>query len=67
MKRTYDVVALIAGVVFIAVALGGLWLALVGPLPWDVIKIVAPLGPGRPRRRRPGPVPQPFLRPDQER
>jgi hypothetical protein len=44
MKRTYDVVALIAGVAFIAVALGGLWLALVGPLPWGVIKIIAPLG-----------------------
>lgn len=44
MKPTYDVVALIAGVVLIAVALGGLWIALVGPLPWDVIKIVAPLG-----------------------
>ena len=44
MKRTYDVVALITGVLFTAVALGGLWLALVGPLPWDVIRIVAPLG-----------------------
>ena len=44
MKRTYDVVALITGVVFTVVALGGLWLDLVGPLPWDVIRIVAPLG-----------------------
>ena len=44
MKRSYDVVALITGVVFTMVALGGLWLALVGPLPWAVIKIVAPLG-----------------------
>lgn len=44
MRRSYDVVALIAGVVFALVALGGLWLALVGPLPWSVIKIVAPLG-----------------------
>ena len=44
MKRTYDVVAMIAGVVFIVVALGGLWVTLVGPLPWGVIKIVAPLG-----------------------
>ena len=44
MRRTYDVVALITGVVFTAVALGGLWLAFVGPLPWPVIKIVAPLG-----------------------
>ena len=44
MKRTYDVVALITGVVFTVVALGALWLALVGPLPWDVVTIVAPLG-----------------------
>lgn len=44
MKRTYDVVALITGVVFCVVALGALWLALVGPLPWSVITIVAPLG-----------------------
>jgi hypothetical protein len=43
-KRTYDVVALIAGVVFTVLALSGLWLALVGPLPWSVIRIVAPLG-----------------------
>jgi hypothetical protein len=44
MRRTYDVVALITGVVFCCVALGTLWLALIGPLPWLVIKIVAPLG-----------------------
>jgi hypothetical protein len=44
MRRTYDVVALITGVVICCVALGGLWLALVGPLPWPAIKIVAPLG-----------------------
>jgi hypothetical protein len=44
MRRTYDVVALIAGVLFSCVALGTLWLALVGPLPWSVIKIVAQLG-----------------------
>lgn len=44
MRRSYDVVALIAGVVFSFVALGGLWLALLGPLPWSVIKIAAPLG-----------------------
>ena len=44
MKRTYDVVAMIAGVVFTVLALSGLWLALVGPLPWGVIKVVAPLG-----------------------
>lgn len=44
MRRSYDVVALIAGVVFTFVALGALWLALLGPLPWSVIKIVAPLG-----------------------
>ncbi len=44
MKRTYDVVALITGVLFTVVALGGPWLALIGPMPWAVIKIVAPLG-----------------------
>ena len=44
MRRSYDVVALIAGVVFSVVALGALWLALLGPLPWSVIKIIAPLG-----------------------
>jgi hypothetical protein len=44
MRRSYDVVALIIGVLFSSVALGALWLTLVGPLPWPVIKIVAPLG-----------------------
>ena len=43
MRRSYDVVALIAGVVFAFVALGALWLALLGPLRWSVIKIVAAL------------------------
>ena len=37
-------VALVTGVVFSSVALGALWFALIGPLPWDVIKIIAPLG-----------------------
>jgi hypothetical protein len=44
MRRTYDVVALITGVVFCCIALGALWLAVIGPLPWPAIKIVAPLG-----------------------
>ena len=44
MRRTYDVVALITGVLLTAVALGALWLTYVGPLHWSVIKIVAPLG-----------------------
>ena len=44
VKRSYDVVALVTGVVFSSVALGALWFALIGPLPWDVIKIIAPLG-----------------------
>ena len=44
MRHSHDVVALVTGVVFCSVALGALWLALIGPLPWAVIKIVAPLG-----------------------
>jgi len=44
MRPSYDVVALITGVLFSCIALGALWLVLVGPLPWSVIKIVAPLG-----------------------
>ena len=44
MKHSPDVVALVTGVVFCSVALGALWLAVIGPLPWDVIKIIAPLG-----------------------
>ena len=44
MRRSYDVVALITGVLFSCIALGALWLTLAGSLPWPVIKIVAPLG-----------------------
>ena len=44
MRRSYDVVAMITGVLFCCIALGALWLTLVGSLPWPVIKIVAPLG-----------------------
>ena len=44
MRRTYDVVALITGVLFSCVALGALWMTLIGPLSWPMIKIVAPLG-----------------------
>ena len=44
MRKTYDVVALIFGLMFISVALGSLWLTFVGPLNWQVIRIVAPMG-----------------------
>jgi hypothetical protein len=44
MRKTYDVVALIFGLLFISVALGSLWLTFVGPLNWQVIRIVAPMG-----------------------
>jgi hypothetical protein len=44
MRKTYDVVALIFGLVLSSVALGSLWLTFVGPLDWQVIRIVAPMG-----------------------
>jgi uncharacterized membrane protein YuzA (DUF378 family) len=44
MRKTYDVVALIFGLMFSSVALGSLWLTFVGPLNWQVIRIVAPMG-----------------------
>ena len=43
MSKTYDVVALIFGLVLSCVALGSLWLTFVGPLNWQVIRIVAPI------------------------
>jgi len=44
MRKTYDVVALIFGLMLSCVALGSLWLTFVGPLNWQVIRIVAPMG-----------------------
>ena len=44
MRKTYDVVALIFGLLLSSVALGSLWLTFVGPLNWQVIRIVAPMG-----------------------
>ena len=44
MRKTYDVVALIFGLLLCCVALGSLWLTLVGPLNCEVIRIVAPMG-----------------------
>jgi hypothetical protein len=44
MRRTYDVVALIFGLLFSSVALGSLWLTFVGLIDWQVIRIVAPMG-----------------------
>ena len=44
MRRTYDVVALDHRGAVQLCRPRRLWLTLVGPLPWPVIKIVAPLG-----------------------
>lgn len=44
MRRTYDVVALIFGVLLSCLAVGSLWLSFVGPINWHVIQIIAPLG-----------------------
>ena len=44
MRKTYDVVALIFGLLLCGVALGSLWLTFVGPLNWQVSRIVAPMG-----------------------
>jgi hypothetical protein len=44
MRKTYDVVALIFGLLFSCAALGSLWLTFIGPLNWQVIRIVAPMG-----------------------
>ena len=42
MKR-FDVVALVAGVCFLGLALAVLANALVGPVSWGLVKIVAPV------------------------
>ena len=44
MRRTYDVVALIFGVLVTCVAAGSLWLSFVGSINWHLVKIIAPLG-----------------------
>ena len=44
MRRSYDVVALIFGVMLTCVSAGSLWLAFIGPIDWRVVKIIAPLG-----------------------
>ena len=41
--RRFDVVALIAGVCFLGLALAVLSDALIGPLSWALVKVVAPL------------------------
>ncbi len=43
MKASYDVVALIFGVLLTCMAGGVLWYAWVGPLNWGLVKIIAPL------------------------
>lgn len=42
MKR-YDVVALVSGVCFLGLALAVLTNALVGPVSWGLVKVVAPV------------------------
>lgn len=42
MKR-FDVVALVTGVCFLGLALAVLTTAVLGPLSWGLVKIVAPL------------------------
>ena len=43
MRRSYDVVALIFGLMLTCLAAASLWHSLVGPIDWHVVKIVAPL------------------------
>jgi hypothetical protein len=61
MRKTYDVVALIFGLLLSCVALGSLWLTFVGPLNWQVIRIVAPMGRCRCSRPRPFSEPSPAI------
>ena len=42
--RRVDVLALVLGVVFSAVAVLFLWLSLIGSINWEVVRIAAPLG-----------------------
>lgn len=41
--RRFDVVALVSGVCFVGLALAVLSNALIGPVSWTLVKIVAPL------------------------
>ena len=42
--RRIDVLALVLGVVFSAVAVLSLWLSLFGSINWEAVRIAAPLG-----------------------
>jgi hypothetical protein len=42
--RSVDVLALVVGVVFSAIAVLFLWLNLFGSINWEVVRIAAPLG-----------------------
>jgi hypothetical protein len=42
--RRVDVLALVLGVVFSAVAMLSLWLSLFGSINWEAVRIAAPLG-----------------------
>ena len=42
--RNIDVLALVLGVVFIAIAGLVLWMSLLGSVNWQVVRVAAPLG-----------------------
>ncbi len=43
-RRSTDAVALIFGLLLTTIALGTLWLTLVGPIDWHLVGLVAPIG-----------------------
>ena len=43
MNRRVDVLSLVVGVLLTSIAVGALWIALMGNINWNVIKIAAPL------------------------
>lgn len=43
MRRRFDLVAFIFGMIMIAVAVVAMWMALAGPIPFAWLKVAAPL------------------------
>lgn len=41
--RSFDVVALVFGLLLTGIALTALWSTLIGPVDWELLKVVAPL------------------------